>query len=79
MSRMDAFERELEQLLNRHSMENDSDTPDFVLARYLVECLGAWNAAVQHRENWYGRPIRILSAGPVTTMQQAPENPAESS
>ena len=78
MSRMDAFERDLEQLLNRHSMENDSSTPDFVLARYLVECLGAWNAAVGDRERWYGRPIQVLS-GPSEEIAQAPEDPAKSS
>ena len=75
MSRMDAFEKELEQLLNRHSMENDSFTPDFVLARYLVECLAAWNAAVADREQWYGRPIRMMSPGRADTMPQALEDP----
>ena len=60
MSRLDAFERDLQQLLNTHSMENDSDTPDFILARYLIECLGAWNAAVEYREKWYGRPLHVV-------------------
>lgn len=29
------FEKELEMLINKHSKENESDTPDFVLAQYL--------------------------------------------
>jgi hypothetical protein len=33
------FRDELEELINRHSMENGSNTPDFVLAEYLVKCL----------------------------------------
>jgi len=39
------FERELEQLINRHSEENQSNTPDFILAIYLRGCLNAFNHA----------------------------------
>ena len=59
MSSMDEFEKNLEQLLNACSRENDSNTPDFVLARYLVACLQAWNEGVQERERWYGRSPSI--------------------
>jgi hypothetical protein len=51
---MDTFERELESLINRYSKENDSNTPDFILAQYIVGCLTAFNNAVQRREAWYG-------------------------
>lgn len=51
------FARDLESLINRHSMENGSDTPDFILAGYLLACLRSWNAAMTAREGWYGRPI----------------------
>jgi len=47
------FERELQDLLNRHSKENDSDTPDFVLAAYLQDCLNAFERATRHRERWH--------------------------
>ncbi len=36
--KMTAFEKELRELLNRTSQENDSDTPDFFLSRYLCYC-----------------------------------------
>lgn len=49
------FEKDLEALLNRYSQENASNTPDFILAQYLVACLAAWNTGVQQRETWYGR------------------------
>lgn len=49
------FRIELEQLLNRHSMENGSDTPDFILAKYLTAALNNFNAVVTEREKWYGR------------------------
>ncbi len=51
------FEVELSALINRHSLENGSDTPDFILATFLGRCLAAWNAGVQSRERWYGRPV----------------------
>lgn len=44
------LERDLAAVLNRHSQENASNTPDFILAQYLLGCLAAWNAAVQQRE-----------------------------
>ena len=50
-----AFERELTDLLNKHSMENASDTPDYILAGFLKKCLAAYNFAVKERESWYGR------------------------
>jgi len=49
------FTKELESLINRHSQENDSDTPDFILAGFLRDCLSAWNRATKERERWYGR------------------------
>lgn len=61
---MDTFEMKLEHLLNECSMENDSNTPDFILARYLVRCLEAWNESVVAREQWYERPF---NSGKVTT------------
>jgi len=44
------FEKELEQLINRHSMENSSDTPDYILAKYLYNCLQVFNDAVTSRD-----------------------------
>ena len=49
------FEKELLELINRHSMENASNTPDYILAQYMEACLTAFNTATQQRENWYGR------------------------
>lgn len=49
------LEDEIRNALNRHSAENGSDTPDFVLAKYLVDAMVAFNAAVGIREKWHGR------------------------
>lgn len=55
----DAFAKDLEALLNRHSMEHASNTPDFLLARYLLSCLKAWNETSTAREHWYGMPLSL--------------------
>lgn len=53
-----AFVEELVTLINYHSQENGSDTPDFILAEYLAGCLRVWNEAIHRRETWYSRPIQ---------------------
>jgi len=53
------FEQELRSLLNKYSKENDSNTPDYILAKYLVGCLEAFNKSVNIREEWYGRTNRL--------------------
>ncbi len=49
------FTRELEQLINKYSVESESNTPDFILAEYLNNCLNTFNLAVKRRKDWYGR------------------------
>ena len=44
----------LADLLNRHSAENSSNTPDFLLSEYLLKCLAIFNSTVLKREDWYG-------------------------
>ena len=58
------FREDLEHAINRLSMENGSDTPDFILAEYLADCLSAFDKAVSHRERWYGRTKRPISFEP---------------
>ena len=55
---MHEFQVELAVLINKHSLENGSDTPDFILAKYLEDCLAAYNHALAVRETWYDRPLR---------------------
>lgn len=68
-----SFEKELEGLINRFSQENPSNTPDFILAQYLMGCLTAWNRGVQQRETWYGRDARPTLGGREVT--GSPESP----
>jgi hypothetical protein len=61
---MDTELREdLEILLNRYSRENTSNTPDFILATYMLQCLEAYETATRSREEWYGRDKKMTDGG----------------
>lgn len=51
---LNSFEQELTHLLNKWSKESGSNTPDFILATYLMSCLTAYNNAVSDRDRWFG-------------------------
>jgi hypothetical protein len=44
----------IEELLNKESAENASNTPDWILAKYLFNCLQSYEIAVNERDSWYG-------------------------
>jgi hypothetical protein len=50
-----SFRTALERLINSHSRENGSATPDFILSGYLIDCLEAYDRALQAREKWSSR------------------------
>lgn len=58
---MSDFKKELQGLINKYSMENGSDTPDFLLAQYLVDCLNAYNRVTYAKEKWYSNSDRSYS------------------
>lgn len=48
------FEKELEALINKYSVESESDTPDFILASFIRSCLNAWASTTLQRDAWHG-------------------------
>lgn len=48
------FYKDLIVLINKYSMENQSDTPDYILADYVMNSLMAFTAATLKRDNWWG-------------------------
>ena len=48
-----SFKQALSTLINQYSKENGSDTPDFILAKFLTDSLKAFNKATNRREEWY--------------------------
>lgn len=57
-----SFRNELETLINKHSAENKSNTPDFILARFIEDSLDTFDKATASREEWYGRSLMSRSA-----------------
>lgn len=51
---MQTFRKELEELINKHSLESGSNTPDFILADFLIGCLHIFDRAIEKRNQWYG-------------------------
>ena len=50
-----SFRDHLTQVINHWSVENGSNTPDFILARYLASALTAFEGSTIERDRWYGR------------------------
>lgn len=67
------FERELSKVINKTSKENESNTPDFILAQYMKASLDAFNAATQARDAWYK-----MSPHPGLTTRTVNEKPSSS-
>lgn len=45
------FHKELRDLINRHSMERVSNTPDFILASYIESCLETFAKTMKERDD----------------------------
>lgn len=56
--------------INKHSAENESNTPDFILAQFLIGCLSAFNEATKTRDKWYGVGSRDHWFGPADSLQK---------
>ena len=56
------FQKELTSLINRYSRENKSNTPDFLLAEYMNECLLIFERIIVKRDG-----TRIRSKCKTTT------------
>ena len=52
---MNSFRKELVELVNLHNLENGSNTPDWILANFILASIDAFDEGVARRERWYGR------------------------
>ena len=58
---MTDFYDELRKLINRFSKENESNSPDYILARYMLDCLSAYERAIKERDKWFAfEPFKDL-------------------
>lgn len=53
-TRPQTFLSGLQTLINKHGKESGSDTPDFILANYLIGCLEVYNQSVKDRDRYFG-------------------------
>jgi hypothetical protein len=53
------FREALTALLNRYSKENGSNTPDYLLANFLIGCMDAFDLTVRRRDEWRGTEAKI--------------------
>lgn len=61
------FQKGLAHAINYSSMENGSNTPDFILAAFLADCLKAFNRATAWKTMWHspdGVPEGLRDCGP---------------
>jgi hypothetical protein len=49
------FKKDLAAVINKHSIENMSDTPDWILAEVAAQALYTFAYGSNTRENFYGR------------------------
>ena len=47
------FRKDLIALLNAHGIDNQTNTPDYLLGDYLLACLKAFDSTVQARDTWH--------------------------
>jgi len=52
---------DLAELLNQHSMEQASETPDYVLAEYMLGCLYTYEKAIVGKELFWDKQEKECS------------------
>jgi len=66
------LKQSLADLLNQHSRENNSNTPDHILADYLYRCLENFEITSRAREQWFGEELSIGGVKPYTERRVSP-------
>jgi hypothetical protein len=54
---MENFKKELTQLINKHSIENKIDMPDFILAEMLCRMIEAMGPSIKSNIRWWNKEI----------------------
>lgn len=65
------FKKDLTNLINVYSRENKSNTPDFILAEYMEECLLTFERIIVNRDKWHD-----FESYSKCTCQETIQNPA---
>ena len=54
-----SLNKQLEIIINKASRENESNTPDFLLAEFMMGCLKAGEEMINARDKWYNVKLGI--------------------
>ncbi len=57
-----SFKKELEELLNKYSKERENNTPDFLLAEYLLESMNTFNRTMAARDRYHNQSSIEINA-----------------
>lgn len=55
------FEKELENLISRYSKDEESNTPDYIIAEHMKNSMDNFHRATKLRDNWYGGRRSIIN------------------
>lgn len=69
-----SLHRDIAAAINRHSRENVSNTPDYILAEYMLICLAAFEKATEQTKAWHGT-LPAAASGPGNTLVSGPAKP----
>ena len=74
----EALTREISSVLNKYIQENRSNTPDYMLAEFMLGCLNVYENTISKREVWFNRPDPLNNASPGylhPNLNQTPDRP----
>lgn len=54
------FLQDITLVINRYSEENKINTPDFILAQYMKDCLDVLNKTIRIRDNWINKEMSYV-------------------
>ena len=74
---LQSFSADVAEVINRHSMENPSGTPDFILGDLLTSVLASYNDAVQKRAEWRMESVDLPVVQKAIDKLTPPPSPAD--
>jgi hypothetical protein len=69
----EGFRAKLQAIINEHSMECGSNTPDHLLAKYLAKCLTNFDETVVARDTYYGKRATGISMANLDEVREVPD------
>ena len=78
MTRNDQFVKELESLLNKYSIDNECETPDYILAEYLYDVLQSYQNALRSMayRNYISAPIKEVNEAGIGIKEMIKRDPS---